>query len=83
MSHGPWGLGGATVRPAGPCVAVVNVAPVTASASARADAKVFLFGTTSVYFVEPGLGTTVRVTCDGYCREWCTALCATIPFTSS
>ena len=27
--------------------------------------------------------TTVIVTCDGCCREWCTALCATIPLTSS
>src|ERR1019366_4975958 len=27
--------------------------------------------------------TTVSVTCDGYCREWCTAVCATTPFASS
>src|ERR1035437_4445073 len=27
--------------------------------------------------------TTVSVTCEGYCREWCTALCATTPCASS
>ena len=27
--------------------------------------------------------TTLSVTCEGYCCEWCTALCATTPFTSS
>ena len=27
--------------------------------------------------------TTVTVICDGYCFEWCTALCATTPFASS
>jgi hypothetical protein len=27
--------------------------------------------------------TTVTVTCDGYCFEWCTALCATTPCDSS
>jgi hypothetical protein len=27
--------------------------------------------------------TTVIVSCDGYCFEWCTRLCATMPFTSS
>jgi len=83
MSHGPWGLGGGTLRPARPCVAVTHVTPITVSASASTGAGFFIFDTASVYFVEPGLGTTVTVTCDGYCREWCTALCATIPFTSS
>ncbi len=29
------------------------------------------------------LFTTLSVTCDGYCCEWCTALCATTAFTSS
>ena len=27
--------------------------------------------------------TTVSVTCDGYCPEWCTTLCATTPLLSS
>ncbi len=27
--------------------------------------------------------TTVTVSCEGYCLEWCTAVCATTPFTSS
>ncbi len=30
-----------------------------------------------------GRFTTVTVSCDGYCLEWCTAVCATTPFTSS
>ena len=71
------------MRPAGPCVAVINVTPIMVSASASTGAGLFIFDTASVYFVEPGLGTTVTTICDGYCLEWCTALCATTAFTSS
>src|ERR1019366_303904 len=34
MSHGPFGLGGGTLAPAPACWAIINVAPISVSASA-------------------------------------------------
>jgi hypothetical protein len=54
MSHGPYGLGGGTLGPVPACVAIINVAPISESASASMSAKlilVFMF----VLFALPGL----------------------------
>src|ERR1019366_7412202 len=52
MSHGPFGLGGGTLAPA--CSAIVNVAPISVSASASISTRsilVFMF----ILFALPGL----------------------------
>src|ERR1019366_4800527 len=52
MSHGPFGLGGGTLAPA--CSAIVNVAPISVSASASISTRsilVFMF----ILFPLPGL----------------------------
>src|ERR1017187_7373397 len=54
MSHGPFGLGGGTFRPAPACSAIVSVTPISVSASASISTRlilVFMF----ILFALPGL----------------------------
>src|SRR5450759_1717646 len=54
MSHGPVGLGGGTLAPVPACWAIVNVAPISVSASASISTRlilVFMF----ILFALPGL----------------------------
>src|SRR5450759_2472063 len=52
MSHGPFGLGGGTLAPA--CWAIVNVAPISVSASASISTRLVLVFM-SILFALPGL----------------------------
>src|ERR1700722_8168445 len=53
MSHGPFGLGGATFGPAPACSAIVNVAPISASASKQSKIRMGLVYDLPLMLLQP------------------------------